>query len=170
MKKITTILAALAFSVAAHAQSQDEATPVPVEAAASAPAPAASTPEDAASAAPKEIVVRDGFIRELQHCGSNAGGKGTSYGHRASNAVAQVGGFGIFGTIVRMTVASVAGNVVGDAIDDPADERKICVTVAFKDGAADLKTDVPATSGERMRRKDPVKVSFVDGQPSFKFN
>lgn len=189
MKKfITTAIATLVLSAAAHAQSQDDmpaVAPTPAASAASAPEAAspASAPVDGTPVridaqvseptVPKEVVVVQGRIRDLlPHCDKQAVVSASTGESVLSNVVTQLSNkVGVVG-FLQVLAASAVGSAIGGAIEEKtAVNCKIEVEVRLLDGSDRiLKSIVPQSVGRSLRVFQKGEVRIEDGTPSFWFN
>jgi hypothetical protein len=130
-------------------------------------APAASAPEASASA--PVVIVREGYIWKMQHCRGGNGGSGSRWGSILKNTVLQLSSKAGLGLVGQTVGAEAVGNVIGSQAEAPAEERKMCVTVAFKDGTEDQDTVIPLIEFEnkKLRIRGPAIVRFEDGKPVY---
>lgn len=167
MKHTLTIIALLCGVSASLAQ--EAATPEAVAEAASAPEAAASAPVEEPTAAPVDVVTREGYVYKMQECGDNNAGAGTRLGNILSMSFLQISKKTGLDMLAGSVAADVAGNVAGNAVEGDTDKRKVCVTVSFKDGTPDQATALPGRTFDalKLRYRQVVAVRFEDGKPVF---
>lgn len=169
MNKPLIIIAALAISVAAHAQSQDEAPVAPAVVASGVEAP---VPEATPPAAPKEVLVREGKIRKLQHrCEKSNGVTGDRVQNVVQNTISQVSNKTGLGFALQFLAGGAAGNAVGSAAESSG---KVCFTEVLvrltDESEQSFETVVPALIGRSLRIWQKGEVRIEDGKPVFWFN
>lgn len=160
---IITLLGGMSASVA-----QEAAAPEAVVEAASAQQAASGVPRDERATPPVDVVSREGYVYKMQECGEN-GGASSRFGNILSTAFLQVSKKSGVDLLAGYIASEAAGNAAGQMIEGEGEKRKVCVTVAFKDGTPDQATVLSGSTYDalKLRYRQTVAVRFEDGKPVF---